>query len=724
MKTGKFGSWLLAGCLAILLAGCGQGDLSPPAAAGKAGEPAIMPVAATSDLVRMPAQAMPQEAPTNEKAQATISALKAAPSQAGAPLFIALPAPEPAAIDTLKQNNDDASAAPKALQIGFSRTIPPAQRKPFGQSALPWVTTQDGGQTAHINVRSPDAAALRIALNISKAPAGTELRFFGSREPERILGPVYPSQFMAESPYWSPVVEGDTLTVEIYLAAGATADQLSIDIPQISHLIASPTDPDVTSAVTKLASGAGSCNYDVACHPNPSTDLQNAIRSVAKMVYSRSDGSYLCTGTLLNSQSGAAYFYSAAHCISTQTVASTLNTYWNYQRSSCGSGIASYTQLYNGAKLLYVNSTLDGLLLQLNDAQPAGSVRAGWDASIVQPAPIIAIHHPAGDYKKISYGTMSNAFTTSNDGVGPLIPVSWSGGVVEGGSSGSGLFSADAAGALYLRGGLWGGASSCSNPGGKDYYSRLDLVYPSIKQYLMPDSPSGFVPQNGWWWNPAEGGRGFTIEILNNKMFLGAYLYDQSGRATWHVSGPTAMTSSTRYEGTLLTYAGGQTLNGAWKQPTIIGGAGSVRIDFTSATKGTLTWAGGSIPIQRYDIPGGGLDAPAPAFVPERGWWWNESEGGRGFSIEVQGNRMYVAGYMYDDQGNPVWYASLGTMVSSYQYNGIWAQYANGQTLTGPWKQPSVNPNVGAISIAFVDAKHALLTFPNGRSIQIYRYLY
>ena len=44
-------------------------------------------------------------------------------------------------------------------------------------------------------------------------------------------------------------------------------------------------------------------------------------------------------------------------------------------------------------------------------------------------------------------------------------------------------------------------------------------------------------PQNGWWWNPNESGRGFFIEMTGGLMFLAGYFYESDGRATWLSSG-------------------------------------------------------------------------------------------------------------------------------------------------------------------------------------------
>lgn len=224
--------------------------------------------------------------------------------------------------------------------------------------------------------------------------------------------------------------------------------------------------------------------------------------------------------------------------------------------------------------------------------------------------------------------------------------------------------------------------------------------------------------QPGWWWNPNESGRGFSVEVSQNTLFMAGYLYDASGRATWYTSaGP--ITNNTLYQGALQSFGNGQTLSGPYKPYSLTNpNAGTITIQFSDATHGTLTWPGGTIPIERYVFGAG-----ASSFQPESGWWWNASESGRGFTLEVQGNKLFIGGYMYDDQGNPVWYISAGNMMSSTLYQGQWEQYANGQTLTGSYKKPDqVNGAVGNITIEFTSRSTATLTLPDGRQIPLARY--
>src|SRR6185369_11147792 len=67
---------------------------------------------------------------------------------------------------------------------------------------------------------------------------------------------------------------------------------------------------------------------------------------------------------------------------------------------------------------------------------------------------------------------------------GSYLRIQWSQGTTEPGSSGSGVFTRAATGEYQLRGVLHGGDASCQDLLGLDYFSRFDLAYPSISQYL------------------------------------------------------------------------------------------------------------------------------------------------------------------------------------------------------------------------------------------------
>lgn len=231
------------------------------------------------------------------------------------------------------------------------------------------------------------------------------------------------------------------------------------------------------------------------------------------------------------------------------------------------------------------------------------------------------------------------------------------------------------------------------------------------------------TPAAGYWWNPATPGSGFVIEVQGTQIFMAGFLYAASGEATW-VAAVGGMASSTEFSSFLITFSGGQTLNGDYQLPTQgANSEGNIYLTFTDDSHASLTWAGGTIPIERFDIVPGGLSAVEPVTNPETGWWWDPSQSGRGFAVEVQEGNMYLAGYMYDNQGNPTWYLANGPMSSATLFEGAWTEYANGQTLTGAYKVPAlVNPNVGQVTLQFIDAAHAQLTLPNGEQIALQRF--
>ena len=114
---------------------------------------------------------------------------------------------------------------------------------------------------------------------------------------------------MQGSVYWTPVIEGETLTTEIYISPGLTPNSFVFDLPEISHLVSTASRASIKS------SGIGSsdpCEHDVACISNPTQAFLNTAKAVAKMIFNDGAGSFLCTGTLLNdtvTTSFIPYFY-------------------------------------------------------------------------------------------------------------------------------------------------------------------------------------------------------------------------------------------------------------------------------------------------------------------------------------------------------------------------------------------------------------------------------
>ncbi len=90
--------------------------------------------------------------------------------------------------------------------------------------------------------------------------------------------------------------------------------------------------------------------------------------------------------------------------------------------------------------------------------------------------------------------------------------------------------------------------------------------------------------------------------------------------------------------------------------------------------------------------------------------------------MEVQGNSLFVAGYMYDVVGNAIWYIASGA-VASQQLNASWAEYAYGQTLTSDYQEAQLKSGaVGNLRLVFTDSQTAVMTMPDGRKVNLTRF--
>lgn len=81
---------------------------------------------------------------------------------------------------------------------------------------------------------------------------------------------------------------------------------------------------------------------------------------------------------------------------------------------------------------------------------------------------------------------------------------------------------------------------------------------------------AGGQPESGWWWNPAESGRGFFMEWQGATLDVAGFMYDDAGSPVWYLSaGPMDATGGT-YSSQWWSFADGQTLTGAYRQNRLV----------------------------------------------------------------------------------------------------------------------------------------------------------
>lgn len=395
------------------------------------------------------------------------------------------------------------------LQVGVAREVAALHSSARMQKAVDWEALPGGGHVAAIAIDAGNARAIRLGIRVFSLPHELRLRILDGRQAEilDIAGAAVIRQLQtnqeageyteAARTWWSPVVEGSRIELELEIPPGIRPDAVQFAIPFISHLAFSPeTLNNVGDALP--------CHNDVRCEPGWSS----ASRSTVHMVYTESSGnSYLCTGTLLNdtdSRTSIPYLLSANHCFSTQTAASSLQTYWFFYASACDTHqlYDGYRILRGGADLLYASAETDTLFLRLKEAPPTGAVFAGWQTTLpTQGAGIVGIHHPQGDLQKISFGAV-DGYAACYDGADGFfycnssssasanhIKVTWNSGTTEGGSSGSALFNAG----KYVIGTLHGGTPFATCAGDDSYYGRFDLPFRlKLHEYLAPSLDTSY----------------------------------------------------------------------------------------------------------------------------------------------------------------------------------------------------------------------------------------
>lgn len=418
--------------------------------------------------------------------------------------------PDPARIrlPRLEAANAAAPVLPgRPARIGSARQVPSSADVQRMRGLLQFKPGAAGeGAAAAVSFTSPGAAGVRLGLLVQDLPAAARVRGYAQGgatafelSGRDILAAVQRNRDAGDASdrgrtFWTPLIDSEEATLEITLPPGASADTVKVAVPQLSHVTVNSRELD-----TALMGVAGSCQVDVSCHP----DAASQSAATAKMIFVEDGFSYLCTGTLLNDaqSSGIPYFLSSEHCISSQTAASSLVTYWFYRSAACNSQMLdpAVQPLHGGATLLYASTATDTAFMRLNYQPPAGATFAGWSAEPPQAGQeLTGVHHPRGDLQKFSRGdfagfldcsgVITDTFScrTAFEESGEYLRARWSLGTVESGSSGSGLF-ASIAGSRYLVGQLKGGSASCLEPSGLNAYGRFDVAYEALlRRWLSP----------------------------------------------------------------------------------------------------------------------------------------------------------------------------------------------------------------------------------------------
>src|SRR5690606_10818824 len=112
------------------------------------------------------------------------------------------------------------------------------------------------------------------------------------------------------------------------------------------------------------------------------------------------------------------------------------------------------------------------------------------------------------------------------------------------------------------------------------------------------------------------------------------------------------------------------------------------------------------------------------AVIPEPGLWWNPTEGGRGYGIEMQDDNVFVTYYAYQPDGTKsAFYTTFGKLnARTGVMTGYWAAAQNGQCFGCPYRAPQLS-DLGTARLEFSSSMTGLITLPGNIRIPIQRQL-
>lgn len=371
------------------------------------------------------------------------------------------------------------------LRTGVHRSLPASLL-----SAGDWETSTDGRRLWRMAIRSPGSVGIRVEFRNFSAGSGKVWLHDGAQ----VAGPYSGRGLFDDGHFWSATVFSDSVTVE-YEPGPDTPEEIlpPFEIHTISHQVRSALSGPLPSTDASKSDPADSCHLDPNCYP----DWKSAMNMVGQISFEDNGSTYLCSGSLVSTRDNSfkPYFLTAGHCVHSEDAARTVEAYWTYQTSTCGGAPPasrdSSKKSTVGAHLIDFGSIEEGdySLVLLKDI-PGGVTFAGWDASDPPPTtPLVGVHHPAGSWKRISFGERVGDVTVDVEGnIAPAsryLEVLWDKGRTEPGSSGSPIFTSPGVIVGTLSYGPYSPEiTACHINPSIDGYGRFTNAYQHLKDYL------------------------------------------------------------------------------------------------------------------------------------------------------------------------------------------------------------------------------------------------
>ena len=349
---------------------------------------------------------------------------------------------------------DQATVQPAPFRFGVERGVKISLND--GQ----WMDVA-GGRLWRIGIDAIGSLNSRIHVSGLNLPAGQELAITCPDLEQKMIGILEGTGDFGTGEAYGPFSPTSRGHIEWFIPTGQSVKELPFDAVGYSY--------GYIPVFSEISNG-GTCSLNPACY----AAWLNESNAAAKLTFSVSGGSYLCSGQLVATTAAdeTPYIATANHCISTTASANSCQLIFFY-RSPC-TGTNSAGTLVAGTDLASTYLASDCTLLLAKGALPAGCYWDGWsNANPAVNSACTGIHHPSGTPQAISFGVKNAAAFNCGSPTGNWNSLSWNQGITEGGSSGSAIFT-DSNHKLF--GVLTCGGSGCTNTAADDGYGRWDLA--------------------------------------------------------------------------------------------------------------------------------------------------------------------------------------------------------------------------------------------------------
>ncbi|MEE9442160.1 MAG: trypsin-like peptidase domain-containing protein [candidate division Zixibacteria bacterium] len=356
-----------------------------------------------------------------------------------------------------------------------------------------WEELPNGDRLWRLRIESPGAYSINLIYDDYWLPEGALLYLYNESR-DAVIGAFINANNKDHGMFATQPVKGDVCILEYYEPA-AVAGQGRISISRVVHAY-----KDIFKFFQAGFGGSGSCNVNINCPEGD--DWKKESRAVAMVLLA--SGTRLCSGALVNNThyDATPYFLTADHCLGME---STWIFMFNYESPDCTNIDGPTGMTLQGSTLRANYPPSDMALVEISEAPPEeyGVYFSGWSNLNQSSQTSVAIHHPSGDIKKISYDYDSLTSTEYGEitGESHWRVADWDIGTTEGGSSGSPLFNPE----HQIVGQLHGGFAACDNDK-PDWYGKFSYSWNTSSQsseqlayWLDPDntgiaSMTGFDP--------------------------------------------------------------------------------------------------------------------------------------------------------------------------------------------------------------------------------------